>query len=257
MHGKVSLRCPQCGRWDDVPADLPTWVCPQCGKDMRGDFQKAIKAAKRWEKRKQRWDKQDQRIADRKAEEERRAEQQRRAFSVAHRTDSERIIDFIKELTQNCNFPYRYRIPYTYPTKEQALLLITESVATLPFEESGGGMNWQDCSLRRWLNNDFLNSLPSAVRNCIVCESRECTGRNGRGLFSSNELTTSEPIFILGKKDLDGAGKTLYQSCGIKSSFWLRDELGPSKAWLGGGGRPCEQKHRKAEVFPAMLLQAK
>lgn len=238
-----------------MPKSLQTWICPSCGKNMERDLRKAIRAQERWDKRRQQWDRRDQRIADRKASEEKAAALKQQAFEEAHKSDGERISTAAYKLIKDSGFSYRYILPIIQPLKGRALLVIAESVATLPFEESGGGMNWRDCSLRQWLNSEFLTSLPSPIQNRLVAENRECTGRNGQGIFSSTELITSERVSILGKKDLDTRGKPLHQS--IEGTFWLRDELGSDKAWLGGKWpqRPYEEKFRGANVFPVMLLQ--
>ncbi len=257
MKTTVILQCSRCGQRSDVPKNISTWVCPSCGKNMERDLLKALRSEERWEKRQQQWARQDQRIADKKAAAKKAAEQQQKAFSEAHKDDTARICESAHKLIKESGFPYRYTLPIAYPTKGRVLLVVTESVASLPFEESGGGMNWQGCSLRRWLNNDFLASLPDPIKARIVLGSRKCTGRNGRGLFCSNNLTTAEKIFVLGKDDLNATGKPLHESCGIKGPFWLRDEFSSSEARLGGNycQDRFQEKYRKAAVVPAMLLQ--
>lgn len=181
------------------------------------------------------------------------------AISEAHKDDTACICETAHKLIMGSGFPYKYTLPIVYPTKGRVLLVITESVAYLPFEESGRGMNWRDCSLRQWLNSDFLASLPNAIKERIVLESQISYGRYDLGLFYSNVLSTIEQIFVLGIDDLAVSGKPLHE--GIGGSFWLRDGFysnsDSDKAWLGGKNRQdvFRKKSRCAAVIPAMLLQ--
>ena len=81
-----------------------------------------------------------------------------------------------------------------------ALLISKEAVDCLPYHDSWADMTWEKCSLRAWLNNDFLEETFSPEeRKCIV--SSTVVNRDNSG--NSGGAVTNDQVFILDISELE------------------------------------------------------
>ena len=77
--------------------------------------------------------------------------------------------------------------------KNQITVLSIKNLEALPFHDVFGGAYWSKCSLRKWLNNEFLNTaFTREEQNAIVSASRKC-----RVLRTSKTISSKEKVFLL------------------------------------------------------------
>lgn len=218
----VLIHCRKCKEYHEAPFGLELWICPGCGKNLTRRYKMASRSMQEAilheEKR------------NRIREEKKNAvKEEKRAFEEKHRDKSQALIDAAKKLLAESGFTYNYVIPWTYPAVDQVYVFIVDSVARMPFEESGGGMDWETCSLRRWLNNDFFQALPCQVKQHVV--KHRHTAESHRGVLSTGEIALSDKIFLPSKED--GASKLYsYVRYDELCSTWTCDEfVRPSMAY--------------------------
>ncbi len=95
-----------------------------------------------------------------------------------------------------------------------ACLLCSSSVACMPYHARGGSISWSKCSLRTWLNNDFINQYftPEEREKILMCNN--VTDRRNQVGDS-----TSDKVFLL---SIDEAGYLFDSTRAICSAWWLR-----------------------------------
>ena len=57
-------------------------------------------------------------------------------------------------------------------TENKALLIAENGLDCLPYHSQPGSITWEKCSLRAWLNDDFLNTAFTAEEQKRSCKSR-------------------------------------------------------------------------------------
>ena len=82
---------------------------------------------------------------------------------------------------------------------DKALLLSYYGLDCVPYNNELSSTTWEDCTLRTWLNNEFINSAFSAVeRESILVTDVDCN----QGLYSGNLVatggnSTQDKVFLL------------------------------------------------------------
>ena len=51
---------------------------------------------------------------------------------------------------------------------KEALLISKEAVISMPYHEEEASCTWETCTLRKWLNDDFLKEFPASDRGHIL-----------------------------------------------------------------------------------------
>ncbi|MDR1185343.1 MAG: DUF6273 domain-containing protein [Coriobacteriales bacterium] len=69
---------------------------------------------------------------------------------------------------------YYWQTLFTDKTNRRALIITRDCVIKMPYHRPGGSITWADCTLRRWLNNEFYNSLSESIKDRII----EVTNQN-------------------------------------------------------------------------------
>lgn len=62
-------------------------------------------------------------------------------------------------------------------SKRRAFFLMRDIVAMKPYHDNSSVVEWPDSSLRRWLNSEYYNSLPSKIKDRVVTVNVESKGR--------------------------------------------------------------------------------
>ena len=65
-----------------------------------------------------------------------------------------------------------------------------------PYNEKITGITWESCTLRKWLNNDFLNAAFSAEERAIISKTRVTADENPE-YDTSPGNDTNDKIFLL------------------------------------------------------------
>lgn len=96
---------------------------------------------------------------------------------------------------------------------DQALILADKVLDCQPYNKTKGNVTWEDCTLRKWLNNDFLNAAftkeeKEAVKTTTVVD-------NPAPQFGINqESRTEDKLFLLSREDVYN------EAYGFNSSLW-------------------------------------
>jgi hypothetical protein len=106
----------------------------------------------------------------------------------------------------------------------KGLVISKDCVARKPYHQTREKITWENCSLRLWLNSEFLNSLPVAMQ-ARVFDSKIINEDNSRyGTAGGNP--TTDKVFCLSIHEaevlfpFDDARKASYQGSG--AWWWLR-----------------------------------
>jgi tetratricopeptide (TPR) repeat protein len=59
-------------------------------------------------------------------------------------------------------------------TRNIGLFVFKDIVTKMPYHQPGGNITWENCTLRKWLNTEFYNSLPDFIKSRVV----EVTNQN-------------------------------------------------------------------------------
>jgi hypothetical protein len=103
----------------------------------------------------------------------------------------------------------------------RALVLSKDCVAQMPYNEQGEPVTWQTCTLRKWLNGEFLNNLPEDFRSKAI--QTEIINTNICAIPAGNN--TKDFVFLL---SIDEYNTLLPESLraarfnGAASFWWLR-----------------------------------
>lgn len=102
----------------------------------------------------------------------------------------------------------------------KALVLSRECVARMPFHAEWTKITWEECTLRQWLNTEFYDSLPEAVRARVV----ETELKNPDACTIPGGNDTVDKVFLLGVDHYNAMDASLraaeYRGSGCW--WWLR-----------------------------------
>ena len=77
----------------------------------------------------------------------------------------------------------------------RALLLSDKIIETKAYQNGGGDITWEKCSLREYLNGEFYNKLPDDFK-ALIAETR-LTNDNNQWYGTSGGAATTDKIFLL------------------------------------------------------------
>ena len=103
----------------------------------------------------------------------------------------------------------------------KALVITTDIVCKMPYHQFKGNITWSECTLRKWLNNDFINgNFTQAEREKIL--SSKLNNNNNPESNTPGGSPTTDRVFLLtiyGARTLfaDNQARSI-----ILSSWWLR-----------------------------------
>lgn len=143
---------------------------------------------------------------------EKKAQEEKEAIADAQEGD---IVTFGQDDSDNS---LRWRV---LSKKEKKVLLITEdSVGSQQYHETEESITWENCSLRKWLNEDFYNeNFSDAERKLIRKQKLSNIDDPEYGTDAGND--TEDKIFLLNLKE----AKKYFNSNSDRSTgetWWLR-----------------------------------
>lgn len=80
-------------------------------------------------------------------------------------------------------------------------MLADSSVATMPMSESSSDADWGSSSLRTWLNGEFVELLPSEVKEALVSVSKQ----TNRYTSTSEQEATDDSVWLISYSELVGS----------------------------------------------------
>ena len=111
----------------------------------------------------------------------------------------------------------------------RALLITEQALETRAYHSSYASITWENCSLRSWLNGDFLNNFTTAEQSKIVEVTN--TNPNNSSYGTSGGNATSDKMFLLSIDEAysyfsnDDARKCTLLSDNSDSGWWLRSPV--------------------------------
>jgi hypothetical protein len=112
--------------------------------------------------------------------------------------------------------------------KRRRIAFITRDIIAMrPYHVTNEAITWKDCSLRKWLNTEFFDSLPEQVRSRVI----EVTNQNpSRYVGPAVGPPTRDRVFLLSR---DEAERYFPSNTSRRASFddqqgswWLRSPAG-------------------------------
>jgi len=107
----------------------------------------------------------------------------------------------------------------------RALIISSSIISQKPYHETLMPIAWENSSLRRWLNNEFYNSLSMSVKSRII----EVVNQNPDNNANNNSLkdyVTKDKVFLLSfnefNKYLSNSSAKVRNYRGAKAWWWLR-----------------------------------
>jgi tetratricopeptide (TPR) repeat protein len=123
---------------------------------------------------------------------------------------------------------------------KRALFITENLIAKMPYHPRFKNVVWADCALRKWLNTDFYNQMPSDVKNLIVA-TKLINGKNPN-YGTNGGPDTTDRIFLLSideaNKYFKSDGERIANYGGGGAWWWLRSpgDLSNNAAGVDGGG---------------------
>lgn len=120
---------------------------------------------------------------------------------------------------------------YVLDVQDNKALIITENILELrPYHNVDRPVTWEDCSLRRYLNDTFYNSFNEQDKNCIL----ETEIDNGQSIYYDSSFVTvggnntTDHIFLLSYDEFKKYTKTvgnLKARCRFANGNWMNEWL--------------------------------
>ena len=90
-------------------------------------------------------------------------------------------------------------------TEENALLLankiVKEEPYNKPYNKRCTGVTWENCTLRKWLNEEYYNKLPESVKCRVVEAENENPDNESTGVSGGKK--TTDKVFVLSLKEIE------------------------------------------------------
>lgn len=117
----------------------------------------------------------------------------------------------------------------------KALLLSTNAVENMPFNEEDANVTWESCTLRRYLNEEFYNMFSDEERAMILPVENENPSNEAYGTPGGEK--TIDKIFLLSLDEIETYGSRI-DDFSDSASWWLRSpgESNTSAACVGTAG---------------------
>lgn len=85
---------------------------------------------------------------------------------------------------------------------DKALIISQYALDCKQYNEQSDFTSWEECTLRKWLNNDFLNSAFDSTEQNLICLSTVMTDKNQ--MYSTNQsYDTEDKVFLLSTEEAE------------------------------------------------------
>ncbi len=125
-------------------------------------------------------------------------------------------------------------------TENRALLIAENSLDCLPYNSQPGSITWEKCSLRAWLNEDFLNTAFTAEEQKAILQVKIKNDKNP-DYGTRGGKDTNDRIFLLSLKEAgqffenDPACRARNSAAAAAKGAWT-DSDGYGDWWLRSPG---------------------
>lgn len=85
----------------------------------------------------------------------------------------------------------------------KALLLSKYALACKPYNDEKKPVTWETCSLRNWLNEDFLNNVEFTGESVLIQTTTVPADKNPTSLSSAPGNDTQDKVFILSAEEVE------------------------------------------------------
>ena len=130
------------------------------------------------------------------------------------------------------NSPIRWRVLKKDDYKKEVLLIAEEAIACKGFHEMWKPVSWDNCSLRKWLNTEFLQEAFSQEEQKQIAASTVPGCRDP--FFESTDETVTDQIFILSPEEAEEYFDSDEDRKCLLAPFARDDKAGADRA-----GRAC------------------
>ena len=84
----------------------------------------------------------------------------------------------------------------------KALIISKYALDSKPYNESNANVTWETCTLRKWLNNEFINAAFSADEKALIPTVTVSADKNP--VFNTNPgKATRDKVFLLSDAEVD------------------------------------------------------
>ena len=148
------------------------------------------------------------------------------------------------------NTPIEWTVLDIDKASNKALLISRYSLDSKPYNSTENNVTWETCSLRSWLNFDFLNTAFSKEEQEAILLTNVDNSKKQNFWQGENGVNTLDKIFLLSYTEawnyfLDsrakrcapteyaiqvGASAASYTNIGLAGDWWLRSSNGSSRA---------------------------
>jgi hypothetical protein len=140
-------------------------------------------------------------------------------------------VDRIGQTISFCGYDWRV---LDIDRQNNRVLIITSNIVTIKaYHERFEEITWEQCTLRRWLNNDFICSLPTDSRERIVAANVVNQDNPYHGTPTLGGNNTIDKVFLLSIDEanryfMDDADRVACYQDGQAGWWWLRSPGGGS-----------------------------
>lgn len=113
----------------------------------------------------------------------------------------------------------RYKWQVLAKENNKALLITTKAISDNSYNKEWVGITWENCTLRRWLNNDFYNEFSDDEKKLIASTYLENKDNSEYGTYGGND--TEDKVFLL---SIDEANR-YFANDSVRAegtTWWLR-----------------------------------
>ena len=101
-------------------------------------------------------------------------------------------------------------------------IICSDNICTMPYHNPGGRATWSDCTLRKWLNSDFINGFFSQaeITKILPCE---LNNDNNPEFNTPGGVSTIDKVFLLSRNEAYNTG--LFDNDQARANgalWWLR-----------------------------------
>lgn len=105
--------------------------------------------------------------------------------------------------------PIEWKVLNVDKENGKALIISKKAIEAFTYNRDEDSKNWQDCLLRKWLNNDFYDqAFDDDEKDYIIESATETENDSSSGILGSKSITTDK-VFLLSDSDISKYGKLI------------------------------------------------
>ena len=118
-------------------------------------------------------------------------------------------------------------------------LISTQALDCQPYNSSNTDVTWESCTLRKWMNESFLNAAFSAEEQAII-QSTNVPADKNPDYYTDPGNATTDKVFLLSIKEMEKYSDIFRSRCeptayAVANGVWTSRHI--SRWWLRSTGR--------------------